>query len=66
MAATYYPTSGSSDYIPRDDVTEAMRLKAFGAPGYGDVIYDDDPELNEAIQDLVAHGQVAFREEVDE
>lgn len=52
-------TYSTSDYIPRDDATEALRIKAFGGGvGYGETIFEDDPELAEALSDLVANGQV--------
>ena len=56
-----------SDYIPRDDVTEAERLKAFGgAVGYGETIFNEettDEELKQTIMEMVANGQVDFGEE---
>lgn len=38
-------------------------MRAFGTPGYGEAIFDDDPELAEALGDLVANGHVDFGEE---
>ena len=52
--------SWGSDYIPRDDATEALRLKNFGAGiGYGDVVFDpEDEDLAEALSEMMASGQV--------
>lgn len=47
----------SSEYIPRDDVTEALRLRAFGQPGYGETIFDEDPEAAMVLSDLIGGGQ---------
>jgi hypothetical protein len=64
---TIHSPNSTSDYIPRDDVTEAQRLKNFGAAqGYGETIFDEettDEELKRAITELVANGQVDFGEE---
>ena len=57
--------STSNDYIPRDDTTEAMRIKAFGgATGYGEAIFEEDPELAEALSEMIANGQVDLGEGV--
>lgn len=57
--------SSASEYIPRDDITEAMRMRAFGSTGFGEAIFDgDDPELEEAIREMVAGGQVDFGGEI--
>jgi hypothetical protein len=64
---TIHSPSSTSDYIPRDDVTEAGRIKAFGGQiGYGETIFEDDQgdeELKQAISEMVANGQVDFGEE---
>lgn len=52
-----------SEYIPRDDVTEAQRIKAFGGSvGYGDVIFDEDPDVTAMLSDMIADGQVEVGE----
>lgn len=48
----------SSDYIPRDDITEALRMQAFGTPGYGETIFEeDDNEAAALLSDLIGGGQ---------
>lgn len=64
---TIHSPNSTSEYIPRDDVTEAERLKAFGGQvGYGETIFDEettDEELKQTIMEMVANGQVDFGEE---
>jgi len=57
--------TSSSEYIPRDDVSEALRMQAFGHPGYGETIFDEetDPEVNQMISDLIGGGQNDGRED---
>lgn len=54
-AAPFLTTS--SEYIPRDDVTEALRMHAFGQPGYGEAIFDEDPEAAMMLSELIGGGQ---------
>lgn len=56
----------SADYIPRDDATEAERLRNFGASvGYGETIFDGEPDDDSAqlLRDMIASGQVDLGEE---
>jgi hypothetical protein len=55
----------ASEYIPRDDITEANRIKAFGGTvGYGETIFDeDDPDLAQVISEMIGSGQVMFEED---
>ena len=58
------PTS-NSEYIPRDDVTEAIRLKNFGATtGYGETIFEEAEydDMAQMLSDMVANGQVDMGE----
>jgi hypothetical protein len=55
----------ASEYIPRDDITEANRIKAFGGTiGYGETVFEeDDPDLAQAISEMIGNGQVMFEED---
>jgi len=57
----------SPDYIPRDDATEAERIKNFGGSiGYGETIFDGEPDEDTAqlLRDMIADGQVELGEGV--
>lgn len=54
-AAPFLTTS--SEYIPRDDVTEALRMQAFGQPGYGEAMFDEDPDAAMMLSELIGGGQ---------
>lgn len=50
--------TSSMEYIPRDDITEALRMQAFGTPGYGETIFEeDDNEAAALLSDLIGGGQ---------
>jgi hypothetical protein len=53
----------SSDYIPRDDSTEAIRLQRLsGAFGVGEQLFVDDPGLAHNLSEMIASGQIDFGE----
>ena len=57
------PSTISSDYVPKDDISEAVQLQKLSQTfGVGEQLFLDDPETAEMLAGMMRNGQIDFGE----